>query len=92
MISFDVSREDFDHICEIADRVEASGNPWNLDRMTLVMDLSATSANGCPMDFAKLAKADAETFAHDVYGIVRHIDRATGKLGDCFLPRTAKPD
>lgn len=46
-------------------------------------------ADGCPLKLEALAKADEANFAHDVFGIRRHIDRETGKLGDCFLPRFA---
>jgi hypothetical protein len=56
------------------------------------MDLMATHANGCPLDFAKLAGFDDFNLVHDVSGIQRHIDRDTGTLGGCFLPRCALPE
>jgi hypothetical protein len=43
-----------------------------------------------PLDLALLLAAPDQDFAHDVYGIVGHLDRETGKLRDCFLPRTAR--
>lgn len=58
-------------------------------RLDWNMDLIATHANGCPMDFAKLLNADDFNFMHDVCGIARHLDRRTGKLTDFFLPRCA---
>lgn len=61
------------------------------EKLSLAMDLEATHANGCRMDFARLLGADAFNFAHDVAGIRRHIDRRTGRLRDCFVPRFAKP-
>jgi hypothetical protein len=51
------------------------------------MDLVACHANGCPLDFPRLLNADDFNFAHDVFGIERHLNRCTGKLGNCFLPR-----
>lgn len=53
------------------------------------MDLLATHANGCPMDFVKLEAADDFNLLHDVSGIDRHLNRGTGKLENCFLPRCA---
>jgi hypothetical protein len=61
------------------------------DRLSLAMDLTATHANGCPMDFAKLLAADDFNFKHDIVGIVNHIDRRTGELTDHFFPRCAQP-
>lgn len=54
------------------------------------MNLVACHANGTPLDFERLARFDAFNFAHDVFGIDRHIDRDTGKLSNCFLPRCRK--
>lgn len=54
------------------------------------MDLSATNANGCPLDLEKLLSFDKFNFWHDVGGIRRHLDRDTGKLTRCFLPRCAR--
>ena len=88
-VSFDRTPEESRLIDQIVDRAAAiSGG--ELDRLSTVMDLAATHANGCPMDFARLAEADDFNLAHDVFGIERHIDRATGKLGGCFRPRFAR--
>lgn len=42
-----------------------------------------------PLRLADLLAADDGNFAHDVSGIMRHLDRDTGKLGECFVPRYA---
>ena len=55
-----------------------------------VMDITACHANGCPLDLGKLLTAPASDFGHDVFGIRRFIDRSTGQLTQCFLPRCAK--
>lgn len=61
------------------------------DRTTLWMDLLAAH-NQYPLDLEALAEADPENFAHDIAGIVGHIDRRTGKLTDCFVPRYARSE
>jgi hypothetical protein len=55
------------------------------------MDIIACHNNGCPLDFNKLLGAPEFDFAHDILGIRRHINRTTGKLERCFLPRCASP-
>ena len=95
LVSFKVSKRDMALITRIADDrfdEERKENPAlrEYQRQTLVMDLTATRANGCPMDFARLLKAPAFDFLHDLYGIYRHLDRETGKLMDSFLPRCSR--
>lgn len=58
-----------------------------LDKHRLHMDISAVHANGCPLELDRLLKADDFNFTHDVFGIMRHINRKTGKLTGFFLPR-----
>lgn len=62
----------------------------NYKRKNLIMDLTACHANGCELDFDKLLnKFDDFNFIHDIIGISNHMDRTTGQLQDCFLPRCA---
>lgn len=61
------------------------GNPR--DQLDIEMDLRATHANGCPLDFAKLAAFDDFNFSHDIGGIATHLDRSNGQLTRHFLPR-----
>ncbi len=58
-------------------------------RLELSMDLTACHANGCPLDLDGLLTADKSDFLHDVLGIMARIDRSTGQLTECFLPRYA---
>lgn len=44
-----------------------------------------------PLRLDALLSAPDFDFAHDVFGILRHIDRATGELGNCFVPRASEP-
>ncbi|MGU2439534.1 DUF6874 family protein [Burkholderia cenocepacia] len=91
-ISFTVSREVAAAIELVSKRYQAllksKGLP-SVDALDLHMDLTACHANGCPMEWEHLNAADDFTLAHDVGGIRRHINRRTGQLEDCFLPRCA---
>lgn len=51
------------------------------------MNLVACHLNGCPLDLHKLASFDDFNFWHDISGIDNHLDRETGKLMGCFVPR-----
>jgi hypothetical protein len=53
------------------------------------MDLSHAK-DQVPIDLQALLDSDDGTFGHDMFGIRRHMNRATGKLEGCFLPRTAR--
>lgn len=92
-ISFEVSNEDAALIKKIVDRAVRDyqmQHKIRLDRMDTTMDLTACHANGCPMNFAGLLAADDFNFAHDISGINRHLNRTTGELENCFLPRFSK--
>jgi hypothetical protein len=56
-------------------------------RLDVTMDFQATHANGNPLDLARLLEFPPFDFAHDVIGIVNHLNRETGKLERCFSPR-----
>ena len=60
------------------------------DSLNLIMDLDATHSNGTPLDFERLLAFDKLNFTHDISGIMNCIDRKTGKLTRCFLPRCSK--
>lgn len=51
------------------------------------MNVSACHASGNPLRLQDLLEADDFNFAHDVFGIDRHINRDTGKLENFFSPR-----
>ena len=89
---FDCTPQDHDLIASIVRRaihfVVDNGLEANFDGLSLCMDLAATH-NDCPLDFQALLDAPNGDFCHDVFGIVRHLDRDTGKLTDCFVPRYA---
>ena len=89
MISFKATRDEHKTITNIAQRANAMAKEVGIDYPVLEahMDISACHANGCPLKLTELASADNFNFAHDVFGIRRHIDRETGQLQDCFSPR-----
>lgn len=91
-ISFDASREERKLAHEIALRAKRSGLLHGYSLVHAEMDLIATHANGCPMDFARLLSSDDFNFTHDFCGIKAKLDRGTGKLVDCFVPRFAKAE
>ena len=64
----------------------AGGNYPILDA---TMDIDACHNNGCPLKLQELLDADDFNFAHDVFGIRGNIDRTTGELLNCFVPRYA---
>lgn len=78
---------------KIADRASAEFVRLAGGRTSFIMDLlAADGMNGNPpVDLDAIAQADDFNFAHDAYGISSHMDRSTGMLTDCFLPRYAKP-
>lgn len=60
-------------------------------KMEVAMDLSAVHAK-MPLRLGELADADDYNFAHDVAGIRRHLNRQTGELENCFVPRFAQAE
>ena len=90
-ISFSVRQHESDAITRIAERAQQLDRKHNgrLARklMDWRMDITATHANGNPLRLDALADADDFNFAHDVFGICRHLDRSTGELTGFFSPR-----
>lgn len=92
MISFKATKEDFALISKIAKRAVALAAKFDVDYdiMTANMDINSCHSNGTPLRLAALLAADDFNFGHDVFGIRRHINRETGKLENCFVPRFAQ--
>ena len=90
MINLDVSRKDGVKIDAIMLRAMKVLPPGHITPLMLALDLTACHCNGNPLDLDELLNASTGQFIHDIVGICRHIDRETGKLGDCFSPRYSK--
>jgi hypothetical protein len=97
-ISFSVSPEDhmlIDRCADRAHRIQGEiGAPASQQQSVLEwqMDITAVHANGMPLRLGSLSEAPRGDFAHDVFGIMSHLDRKTGQLGSCFVPRYAHPE
>ena len=63
-----------------------AGEP--LDIMARVMDMEACH-NTCPLNLEGLETAELSDLLHDVLGIASHLNRETGELEGCFVPRYA---
>jgi hypothetical protein len=50
------------------------------------MDLAAVHALN-PLRLQELAEADDGNFFHDMGGIAKNLNRRTGRLENCFVPR-----
>jgi hypothetical protein len=93
-VSFTASKADYRLISKIAARAVrlAEAADIAVDFQEMQMDLLACHANGCRLDMQRLIDAPDGEFGHDVFGIRRFLDRQTGQLGGCFVPRFALPE
>jgi len=93
MISFKTTKPEFRTIAKIADRATAMGLQYEpqieYPSTDAAMDITAVHANGCRLKLDDLLAADPFDFAHDVFGIRRHLNRETGQLENFFTPRYA---
>lgn len=78
---------------EMAKLIARRANGLGMTRasMYVMMDIEACHCNGCPLDLDGLATAKTSDFVHDLTGITANLNRKTGKLENCFVPRYAKP-
>lgn len=56
----------------------------------LFMDIDVIQREGSQLDLDRLLSFPDEDFAHDIAGIINHLNRITGELEDCFVPRCEK--
>ena len=90
-INWKITPEETALINKIVERATLldTNNIWS-DDLNCMMDITATHNSGCPLDLQALLDFDDYQFMHDVFGIARHLNRKTGQLGNCFLPRSAR--
>lgn len=87
-LNWKTTREESAKILRIVERAQELG----FDIELLAMDIAAVHCNDCPLDLEALADFDPGDFSHDISGIRGNLDRRTGKLQNCFLPRCSKPE
>lgn len=84
-----VKKSKMGYVTKIAKRAIAMaaehGVEWDL--IDCQMDICAANSD-VGLDLKKLLAFDDFNFAHDVFGIRRHMDRATAKLTGHFSPRS----
>jgi hypothetical protein len=95
MVEFSMGREELELVKQIAERVEELTAAMQIegmqyDRHELVMDLDAAYTSAGPVNLTRLLESPDADFLHDIYGIRRHIDRASGELTGCFMPRCGR--
>ena len=84
-INWDIPYHEYAIVKKIVERAKTYGIEF--DEVDMQMDLVACHMNGCPLRLQALLEADDFNVAHDVVGIANHMNRETGKLERCFLPR-----
>lgn len=89
MVNFEASRTEYKFANKIARR---AAYELGADYTQIEMDVVACHMNGCPLDLKRLLAAEDGEFAHDILGIRRHIDRDTGELRNCFVPRFSQSE
>lgn len=79
-------------ITQIAARASACAKAIGFDYPVseATMDIEAAHCNGCPLDLNLFSLLSEQDFNHDTFGIRKHINRSTGVLEDCFVPRCAE--
>jgi hypothetical protein len=87
---FNSTHEEAELIRNIVSRAQELG--MTNDRLGSIMDIDACNSNGTPLNLKQFLAFDDFNFAHDFIGIQNHIDRRTGELQHCFLPRCHKPE
>ena len=83
------SMQDYELAKKIVERTSNIKGFGKVDFMSLQMDIVATHISGCKLRLQELLEAELSDFAHDICGIIHHIDRGNGKLKNCFVPRYA---
>ena len=84
------SRFEYEMFSKIADRAIALAKEHGtvIEKFTMVMDID-NAHKQIPMDLNAFLAMPMVDFAHDAFGIRRHMNRRTGQLEDCFVPRCA---
>ena len=92
LVSFTAEAANQPYLTDIINRAAAKGYipAKGAEALAARMDIAACHANGCRLDLKKFAEFDNFNFAYDFFGIRNHLDRESGKLVRCFLPRCSR--
>ena len=90
MIKWTATKEELFVMSDICDRAAKQIPQFTHNKRDLLMDLEAVHSNGCKLDLDVLHNFDDFDFYHDIYGIMNYLDRETGQLNNCFVPRCAR--
>lgn len=85
LIMNNLSSNDFALIKSIADRYQALFDVNQAQRSALVLDLVVVQKRST-LDLKALLESDESSFAHDIFGIIRHLDRSDGTFNRSFVP------
>ncbi len=85
MLKFKANLAQIKLIVLIAQRACKANKAIDFEKAT--MDLNVAHSSGNPLDFQKLLDFPEGDFNHDFYGIYANINRETGELDNCFVPR-----
>jgi len=81
-------------IAEIGKRASeiAKGIGHDIEPINFMLDMETALKHeqNKGIDLDVLLRFDDGNFAHDVFGIHRHLNRETGELMDCFSPRCTR--
>ena len=80
----DISLDDLDVIVKIAER--AGNELKGAERLEVALSVSWTHT-GWTLNLPDLLAAKPFDFAHDVYGMLAHLDPDTKELTGAFMPR-----
>lgn len=88
---YSATEEEKDIMSQIVDRVlpiaEQLGAVYYKELLIADMDLCHTNAYRIDLD--RMLQGNIGDVGHDVFGINKYLDRSTGELTHCFVPRFA---
>lgn len=87
MLNWNCTKEEHEIIRKI---VKKAAEGISLDYLESIMDIEAVHCNGNPLQLKEFLKGKPIDFLHDFFGIMKNLDRTTGKLCNCFVPRFSR--
>lgn len=87
-------KDKFDTIIKLIERAEKFARKYpgvRIDRLTSMLDIENANKQ-YPLDLDAMLAADDSNFVHDFFGIRTNMDRQTGLLANCFVPRFYRPE